>query len=755
MILKNYWPILFLLSLQATAQDVPADLELEDPEDIQLLLEEFPDEATSTGSEAVESAPEAPVTDEAISELDELDEGSNLGQELLEEESLVDEDLSDEMKELGFGEDNKTVSELSGDELDSLEEDLGKVDFALPEDKSDELVEAEKLENQNSEEPKIKIVEEGGDGADKRIIFEVGRAEKELMEVAKTMQGKIPNSEWNEIAGKSTSGTYKVMPGDWLWKISQNLFGTGFYYAKIWALNPYITNPHEIEPGMILSFSTGSDNMAPTLDLANQRNAVIEGKTKLGKYEQFGEDAKPPWIDERAKLKDSGIYFQYSTGDTQDDLDQIGDENLIKEYEVYEPPKLDFAINIPESEYDDQGFDKASKVTYNYKEGFHLTTFISSNIVQDFGKVESAITEQIYFTRYDKIYVRFDDQIDIVPGDKFSIYQAKGERTHKNSDRKGFEYTILGSIQVIQKQEDVWECEIVEASEGIKRGDRVTVYTPKIQQITKTYNSRIIESVLLGTYSGKSYPNFGDVVYLDRGRADGVEVGNVFQVYGFKDRGTQKYITENPAYKNGEVTILNLTDNFSTGIVTSAYRDFNIGDIAVTKTKEEAARVTKFKNKILDGKADRLGDKAVDELDVELNLDDLNDSLLDKADKIQFTEDELAELERQEREKSIITDNERDLRSLERLEGELEAAEKMLTEARLDEDKLLEGQNLNEVEKKFGTDEQESLDELEENFGQRFLDEDLNDKENPYGLTEFDIEEVDELLNTDEAVQEQ
>lgn len=743
------------MSLQATAQDVPADLELEDPEDIQLLLEEFPDEATSTETGAVESADESPVTDEAISELEELDEGSNLGQELLEEESLVDEDLSDEMRELGFGDDNKTVSELSEDELDSLEEDLGKVDFALPEDKSDELVEAEKLEGQAGEEPKIKIVEEGADGADKRIIFEVGRAEKELMEVAKTMQGKIPNSEWNEIAGKSTSGTYKVMPGDWLWKISQNLFGTGFYYAKIWALNPYITNPHEIEPGMILSFSTGSDNMAPTLDLANNRNAVIEAKTKLGKYEQFGEDAKPPWIDERAKLKDSGIYFQYSTGDTQEDLDMIGKENLIKEYEVYEPPKLDFAISIPESEYDDQGFDKASKVSYDYKEGFHLTTFISSNIVQDFGKVDSAINEQIYFTRYDKIYVRFDDQIDIVPGDKFSIYQAKGERTHKNSDRKGFEYTILGSIQVMQKQEDVWECEVVEASEGIKRGDRVTVYTPKIQQITKTYNSRIIESVLLGTYSGKNYPNFGDVVYLDRGRADGVEVGNVFQVYGFKDRGTNKYITENPAYKNGEITILNLTDNFSTGIVTSAVRDFNIGDIAVTKTKEEAARVTKFKNKILDGKASRLGDKAIDELDVELNLDDLNDSLLDKADKIQFTEDELAELERQEREKSIITDNERDLRSLERLEGELEAAEKMLTEARLDEDKLLEGENLNEVEKKFGTDEQESLDELEENFGQRFLDEDLNDKENPYGLTEFDIEEVDELLNTDEAVQEQ
>ena len=146
-----------------------------------------------------------------------------------------------------------------------------------------------------------------------------------------------------------------------------------------------------------------------------------------------------------------------------------------------------------------------------------------------------------------------------------------------------------------------------------------------------------------------------------------------------------------------------------------------------------------------------MSNKALDNLDVELNLDDLNDSLLDKADQIQFTEDELSELERQEKEKSALLENEKDLRALERLEGELETAEKMLNEARLDEDKLLENQNLNALEKKFELEEQESLDELEENFGKRYLDEDLNDKENPYGLTEYDIEEIDELLNKDQV----
>jgi hypothetical protein len=43
--------------------------------------------------------------------------------------------------------------------------------------------------------------------------------------------------------------------------------------------------------------------------------------------------------------------------------------------------------------------------------------------------------------------------------------------------------------------------------------------------------------------------SFGDVVYLDRGRADGVEIGNVFEVFSFIDRGTEKRITADPTYK--------------------------------------------------------------------------------------------------------------------------------------------------------------------------------------------------------------
>ena len=41
------------------------------------------------------------------------------------------------------------------------------------------------------------------------------------------------------------------------------------------------------------------------------------------------------------------------------------------------------------------------------------------------------------------------------------------------------------------------------------------------------------------------------------------------------------------------------------------------------------------------------------------------------------------------------------------------------------------------------------MNELEEEVGRLYVDEDINSKENPYGLSEFDLEELDELMNTE------
>lgn len=645
-----------------------------------------------------------------------------------------------------------TVETKTDDDLETLKTDLAdEGEFvpapdSLPQEKPKAETQAKKTAEKKPE-PKV----------DEPAVFDVGTEERELLAMAQNIQGQISDNEWNELATAAKRDSYTVVKNDWLFKISKRLFGSGYYYPKIWSLNSFITNPHFIEPGMILSFSTGSSNQAPEVKLGEFTTEELSsepgttGKPRNGgDLANFAEDASPGWLDEKKELENQGIYFQYASEETLDDLKKAGEASLNKEYENYDPPKTDFEIIAPPSDYDKDGFDKNSKIFYSFKEGFYLSTFVSTNIVQDFGSITNGPDENTFFLKTMHAFVKFDETINALPGDKMSVYSAGGKVTQENSDREGFKYTIIGHIKLIRKIRDKWEVEFTDVMGLPQRGDRITVYTPKIDRITRTYNSRLIEAAIMGTFEPrKKLVGFGDVVYIDRGRADGVEMGNVFEVYGFKDRLLKSNITDQPTYKLGELTVITLTDNFATVLVTNTTRDFGPGDIAMTKTKEAHVRELKAYQARTSTDKKALGDKDLEELDVELNVDNLNEDLLKEADKIQLTEDELAELERQEREKSVIKDSERDLKALERLETEIESAEKILNDSKLDEDKLLEGENLEDVEKKRGNNEQDSLDEIEENLGKRYIDEDLNSKDNPYGLTEFDVEEVDELLNVE------
>jgi hypothetical protein len=705
-------------------------------QDLEELKTELPED------EVTKTSPATPVTAEEVDKLEYLDPK--------DANTLSD---TNEVSALKDPESTKMSSEQElQDDLDSLKSDVSDLITVDPELKEDEPKKEEVKEEK-------KVADQKDDKKDEIAIFDTGKEEKDLLEVAQFIQGKIPSAEWEKIAAQNKSEQYVVQEGDWLWKISKSLFGSGFYYSKIWSMNPYITNPHEIEPGMVLAFNTGTSDKLPEVQVGefHQDSLTPAEKEKLLRttgidYSSFGDNAMPEWIKERKELIEKGTYFQYATDMSYEDLNELGMSALNKEYEVYDPPASEILVREPGPEYDQTGFSKESKIKFDYREGFYLNTFVTTNIVQDLGHIQAFQNEASMAHIHDEIYVKFDDGAKIKPGDLFSVYSAMGKSAYKTSDRSGYKYAVTGQIQTISKKNDLWECKVVETTGIIQRNDRITVYTPKINRIVKTFNSRNIEAIVMDSYRESLTGNsFGDVIYLDRGRADGVEIGNVFEVFSFTDRGTEKRISADPTYKIGEITIISITDNFATGLVSRSINEIGAGALAITKTAEEAARSSRLKNKDALKQVKMLEDKSLEELDVELNLNDVNEDLLEKADKVHMTEDELEELERQEREKSIIKDHERDLKELERLEKEITDAEKQLNEARVDEDKFLEQENLNELEKKIGEPDPnsfESLNEIEKEVGRKYMDEDLNAKENPYGLTEFDLEEIDELMNT-------
>jgi hypothetical protein len=613
------------------------------------------------------------------------------------------------------------------DDLDALKEDIG------------EAPKQEVKKTKKMKEP---------------AFFDVGQEEKQLLELSKFVQTKITSKEWDEIAKEAKSEKYVVQEGEWLWQISKKLFGTGFYYSKIWSMNPHIKNPHEITPGMVLIFDTGDEDTLPEIQVGKFIDTKTKTNRKVGKsidFDDFGDDISPKWVEERKNLVEQGVYFQYASNETYEDLDRMGKLALRKDFEKYDPPMAEIVIAEPGEQYDRSGFDKTSKIVFSYKEGFFLNSFITTNIVEDLGKVNAIQGDRQFIHRWDNIYVEFDETVKPKPGEKFSIYSRDGKRSHPVSDREGMRYTILAQIEVVKRISGVWECKVLEITDIVKRGDRVTVYTPKIEKITQTFTNRKIEAAIIDAYTETvGGLSFGNVVYLDRGRADGVEMGTVFEIFSFKDAGTGRKISADPTFKIGELTVITLTENFSTALITLSSTEITLGLLSFSKTLDAVAKINKDKKAISLEKVDRVKAEELDNLDIELNLDDVSEDLLDEADSIKLTDDELEELEGQERDKSIIKEHEKDLKELERLEQEILDAESDLFERQRDEDKYLEDIDLGQFEDMTGEKKAtlENVDEIEKEIGVKYVDQELDAKDNPYGLTEFDLEEIDRLLNT-------
>ena len=580
--------------------------------------------------------------------------------------------------------------------------------------------------------------------------FNLSKEEKKLLGLAQYVERKIPSSEWDEIATQANDEKYVIQTGDWLWKISERIFGTGFYYSKLWALNPHITNPHQIEPGMVLVFDTGSSDKLPEVQLGSfdeegadgEKKKVVKKDPKKAvqriqvKLKEYGDMVEPAWLQERKKLIAKGYYFEHDTGDTYADLEEIGQLSLVDEYKKYNPPIPEIMIEEPD---EDVGFDKKSVVDIDIKEGFALTTFLTKDSIVDLGEiVDLDETGEMLVKERERVYIKFNDNANVQEGDYFSIYDFGGPVHYKYSDRLGYRYTITGHIKVVKKFKGYWESEVQKVRDLIERNARVTFYVPKLRKSVNTFNRRTIESAIVGTYvEGRTYVGLGDVVYLDRGRVDGVEMGNVFQLYSSlkKDRHD-----DFPKRKIGYLRVITLMDDFSTALVMESSDIIPIGALASTRIEEKSSWVSSQGNSAKEK-----------DVDIELHLKDSVKDILADAEKVKLTEDELKELEREEEKYSVIEDDERDLRELEKLEDEIVAAEKAVKESRNDEDKFLEGQNLNELEKKRPgqkvAEDFAPVNDIEGEVGLKFLDEEINSRENPYGLTEFDLEEIDELFN--------
>lgn len=85
----------------------------------------------------------------------------------------------------------------------------------------------------------------------RRYYLDASRAEEILSGLVRP---RLYGDQWLDIIGGRKGDNYNVRRGDTLWGISRREFGDPFLWRKLWQVNDFLSNPHDISSGTILNY---------------------------------------------------------------------------------------------------------------------------------------------------------------------------------------------------------------------------------------------------------------------------------------------------------------------------------------------------------------------------------------------------------------------------------------------------------------------------------------------------------------------
>lgn len=314
---------------------------------------------------------------------------------------------------------------------------------------------------------------------------------------------------------------YIIQPGDTLWDISSKFLGNSDNWPSLWSVNEQITNPHWIYPGNRIVFVAGTEIEPPGYSLAPGEPYVHEGYVT------------------------PTVYFE-------EGVMECGPDARFNE------PLRSTQYRAPALLEDGRELDKLGSV---YK-----------------ARLASASQGE-----RDLLYLELDDPGYAECGDIVSLVRRERRRVRhpEGGSRYGGLYRVLGEARILHLQDDIATAVVRRSYFEIMRGDEVAVRIPTTVELEVEPPHGSLEGVIVARL-GEDENNLasqGEVVFLDRGRADGVRVGNAFYVLERRDAfiDLKKDDPRLPASVIARIVVVRVDENTSTGVVVQAAQAISTG----------------------------------------------------------------------------------------------------------------------------------------------------------------------------------
>ena len=328
------------------------------------------------------------------------------------------------------------------------------------------------------------------------------------------------------VSGEKTKEplAYEVRPGDTLWDLCDDFYGDPYYWPRVWSRNPQVTNPHWIYPGDVIRFLAKEDI---DREEDEKRQAAEEGAAAPPKP---GAPGGPPAV---------------------------------------APTPGGARVRFMPRPWEQQFFVR-------------FVGYLTSAELNESGVVRHSREERVHLGELDEVYLDFKRLPRVRPGDRWSIIVPRKVVQHPVfGNVVGRRVEILGVLEVTAVDRYVARGIIIRSYKEVERGALVSPLIPNFRSVRPRPNGRDVDAYIVDAHTDMDTLATQDVVFLDRGTRDGVEVGNRFVVFrrgdGYFDLDEQE-AARLPWEPVAEVMVIETKDRYLTGLLINTVKEVQVGD---------------------------------------------------------------------------------------------------------------------------------------------------------------------------------
>jgi hypothetical protein len=338
-------------------------------------------------------------------------------------------------------------------------------------------------------------------------------------------EARVDPSSVNCTFRKDAPDQHTVVKGDTLWGISGQFLDHPWCWPQVWGLNrDEIKNPHWIYPGQIVYFDRAA------------------GRLRLG----------------------TPVGTSVPTGGTSDN--HMG------------PQTRTSAL---------AGQAIASIPASAIEPYLSKPLIVSATELNSVPRIIATQDGRVNVGKGDHAYVRGP------LNDETSFQLFRPSRPLKDPDTKqiiGYEAVYLGTARVtkLAKTDDTPSTiEVTEAKEEMSVGDRLlpVPLTPFINYVPHA-PAGPVQARIVSIYEGVNNAGQNQIVTINRGRRDGVDVGTVLQLYSFgatiKDKTDNNKMIKLPDEEYGSLFVFRVFEGISYALIMEVRDSVQVGDVAKT-----------------------------------------------------------------------------------------------------------------------------------------------------------------------------